>query len=117
MPDRRRYERVALSRPIYVEIADCEVRQTRAVDISYGGISILCDQPLSIGLNVTLRFSVGVQTLHRELVVRARVCHVHIRDNHFVMGLEFTETGVREQERIRELVDFKLRLRVAQGLA
>ena len=116
MPDRRRYPRVPLSRPIYVEFDDRPVRRTQAVDLSYGGISILCVRPLPMDITVTLRFSVGVRTLHEELVVRACVRHVHVSNNYFVMGLEFLEPGAREFERIRELVDDKLKMRAAQGL-
>lgn len=117
MVDRRCSQRIPLSRPIYVEMADGQVRQTRAIDLSCSGIGILCIRPLPMDLTVTLRFSVGVQALQEELVVRATVRHVYMRNDWFVMGLQFVDMGARELERIRELVEHKLRLRVVQGLA
>ncbi len=114
MQDRRRNPRVPLSRVVSIEIAGGPLLIGQGEDLSFSGMAVLCRDNLAAGTQVTLSFQAGVQGLQEEIVMRAVARHSHVKNDQFCIGFEFTESGLRELNRIRELVNHKLAIHLAQ---
>jgi PilZ domain len=93
----RRFERA----PFFVEVTLAlpqggHLVEARSVDISLGGVGLICPVPLAVGSVITLTFSVRGRTGAVEECVVGRVASLRYDDDASLVGVEFVEPLKRE---------------------
>ena len=99
----RRHPRVPFASDIAVQVPDWTALQARGLDLSYGGMSLMLPQPLSIGdrLLFGLRPSNG-SPMQLEAVVRNVV---RVAAGRFRVGLEWAGVVGDQKHELRMFVD------------
>jgi PilZ domain len=61
------------------------------LDISLGGVRLICSEPLSQGADALLSFRITTRKSLRIEEVFGRVVHIQVDDDAWVMGLKFDQ--------------------------
>jgi c-di-GMP-binding flagellar brake protein YcgR len=88
----RRFERV----PFYTRVTvasnpEGTVREANSVDISLGGVGLICHEPLSVGSDVSLTFHLGSRPVPTLEEVSGRVRAVRFDEDATLLGVEFAD--------------------------
>jgi hypothetical protein len=88
---KRRFERGPFIAHVTVaSTLEASTQEAQSIDVSLGGVSLICTEPLEIGLCITLTFHLATQSGMVAEEVCGRVMSARFDDDVAVLGIEFT---------------------------
>jgi hypothetical protein len=73
-----------------VSTLEASTQEARSIDVSLGGVSLICTEPLEVGQCITLIFHLATQSGMVAEEVCGRVMSARFDDDVAVLGIEFT---------------------------
>jgi c-di-GMP-binding flagellar brake protein YcgR len=90
---RRRYERMPFSARVILVSSFLDVPlEARSLDISPGGVALLCDQPSPTGQVVSMTFHIESPSGMIRETVSGRITNIRLDDDAAILGVEFLPT-------------------------
>ncbi len=106
-PGRREYPRVLTL--ISVRCTTREKFDAMLMDLSGGGFSIRCPDPVEVGATVTVEL--GVAEHPRLMSIEGTVVHIEpLPDGKHSAGLRFTPPSTDQREKVKQLLDLLMGL-------
>lgn len=107
--DNRKAPRISINRSAVIKIAD-EERKTKLLDISLCGSGILCNEPIPVGPEVTLIFSLPNHDSDAKLAISGHVVRSAAVQNQHLVGIEFDPLDLHQDLVIKGFFTYHDRL-------
>jgi hypothetical protein len=88
---KRRFERGPfIAHVTLVSTLEASTQEAQSIDVSLGGVSLICTEPMEIGQCITLTFHLATQSGMVAEEACGRVTSARFDDDVVVLGIEFT---------------------------
>lgn len=87
--NRRRHVRHQERVPIRIHLSQVSAFECSTIDISGGGVCVVCEDPLSVGQRIVVEFLYEAKGHLRQLCLNSRVVYQRAKKSGFVHGIQF----------------------------